>query len=107
MQQDSIIYLYLLNHLVKHYIKIAFLYNYSILFDCHETNDLSRFKMYTRRNSQPRNSIDLINEKPSNDFLATKSERIKRYFDLYNNNFNVVVSTDCGNYKCSSLLKSI
>lgn len=103
MQQDSIIYLYLLNHLVKHYIKIAFLYNYSILFDCHETNDLSRLKMYTRRNSQPRNSIDLINEKPSNDFLVTKRERIKRYFALYNNNFNDQINSDPAKSYYSSL----
>lgn len=33
LQQDSICYLYLLSNVIRHYIKISFLYNYSVLFD--------------------------------------------------------------------------
>ena len=38
LPQDSICYLYLLAHVVKFYVKVAFLYNYSILFDSGENN---------------------------------------------------------------------
>ena len=88
MQQDSIIYLYLLNHLVKYYVKIAFLYNYSILFE-YQANSVAAAaanldgssKMYTRRNS-----LQTSEKTFGHDFL-TKRERIKRYFSLYNNSF--------------------
>jgi hypothetical protein len=33
LQQDSICYLYLLSNVIRYYIKISFLYNYSVLFD--------------------------------------------------------------------------
>ncbi len=33
LQQDSIIYLYMMANVVKYYVKIAFLYKYSVLFE--------------------------------------------------------------------------
>lgn len=39
MQQDSLIYLYLVSNVINFYIKMSFLYNYSILFE-HDSNEI-------------------------------------------------------------------
>ena len=86
MQQDSIIYLYLLNNLVKYYVKIAFLYNYSILFDYQANSVTTATNPDCSKVSTRRSSLQTSEKVLGHDFLS-KRERIKRYFSLYNNNF--------------------
>jgi len=81
MKQDSIIYLYLLNNLVKYYVKIAFLYNYSIIFDYHYHGDDDDH--HHQHESKSRASS--FQHQHNNH---SKRERIRRYFALYNNNEN-------------------
>jgi hypothetical protein len=80
MKQDSIIYLYLLNNLVKYYVKIAFLYNYSIIFDYHYHGDDDDHHQH-----ESKSRASSFQHQHNNH---SKRERIRRYFALYNNNEN-------------------
>jgi len=109
--QDSICYLFLLAHVVKFYVKVAFLYNYSILFDSGESiyneskkrqrsysNTYSTQKTGTsnKQQQQQRNERSDTNEDSIISSLSTKTliesdqikrERILRYYSSdYTNN---------------------
>ena len=85
LKQDSICYLYLLSHVVKYYMRIAFIYNYSILFD--ENNTESRPKTQpanSRLVSQSSTKTEMSEASNSVSSLNLKRERVIRFFSLSN-----------------------
>jgi len=110
LPQDSICYLYLLAHVVKFYVKVAFLYNYSILFDNGENNynetkrrqrsfsntystQKSSNKHQQRSERSDTNEDSIISSLSSKTLIESdqiKRERILRYYssDYANNGSN-------------------
>jgi hypothetical protein len=92
LKQDSICYLYLMSNVIKYYVRIAFIYNYSILFEDNSEaqmdNDSIAVKTtHTKHRyySQSSTKTELSEDKTSFDY---KRDRIIRYFSLNNNEAN-------------------
>ena len=124
LSQDSICYLFLLAHVVKYYVKVAFLYNYSILFDSSENVYETKHRQRSISNIQPikttrtghrpetkeedslisslNSSKTMLEQFNSNDQL--KKERVLRYYsiDYVNNNLS-----DTSSYSLASSIGSI
>jgi hypothetical protein len=103
LPQDSICYLFLLTHVAKFYVRVAFLYNYSILFDSVETASLEEASQRQTSSSNAKQSSDCIVNSIAKPDLDSdqfglynnnagnsnnlKKERILRYFSFNNGSF--------------------
>ncbi len=76
LKQDSICYLFLMSRVVKFYIRTAFIYNYSVLFDDF-SDDGSRSRLTSTAAQAASNRTTRTNSITSFD---AKRERIIRYF---------------------------
>jgi len=85
LKQDSICHLFLMSRVVKFYVRTAFIYNYSILFDDY-FEDGSRL----RGNSINTPVSSRTTRTNSVTSFDTKRERIMRYFSVNNTNSPVL-----------------
>ena len=127
LPQDSLCYLYLLAHVVKYYVKVAFLYNYSILFDSGErvyneakvrqrsisnTHPIKTSRLNHKSNEANEDNSLLSSLSSSKTVLdqfsqsdQLKKERVLRYYsiDYVNNN----LTSDTSSYSLTSSLSSL
>ena len=99
LPQDSICYLFLLTHVAKFYVRVAFLYNYSILFDSVETTSLDEASQRQNSSSNPKQSSDCIVNS------IAKQDLDSDQFGLYNNNATGNNSTSSNNLKKERILR--
>ena len=93
LQQDSISYLYLLDRIMQHYIKMAFIYNYSILFDSlnYNLHQVTHQRSLDRSDSQARSQPKSINSDKTK-----KRERLMNFYNVIIGNNNSSNSNQSG-----------
>ena len=81
LQQDSICYLYLLSRLVKHYVRVSFLFNYSLVFN--ESENSGRRMSLSSGNKEAKGG-----QQRARPAANSRRERILKYFQSSTQLFN-------------------